>query len=47
MTIIFLFVCVHTQILDTPSLLAEGSKGNKKNIFKDKPSQTNATSSCC
>ncbi|KAL5145944.1 Ras-related protein RABC1 [Glycine soja] len=35
------------KILDTPSLLAEGSKGNKKNIFKDKPSQSDATSSCC
>ncbi|KAK8465691.1 hypothetical protein PHAVU_009G151300 [Phaseolus vulgaris] len=34
------------KILDTPSLLAEGSKSNKKNIFKDKPSN-NATSSCC
>ncbi|KAK7410893.1 hypothetical protein VNO78_02098 [Psophocarpus tetragonolobus] len=35
------------KILDTPSLLAEGSKGIKKNIFKDKPSQSNATTSCC
>ncbi|KAK7353657.1 hypothetical protein VNO80_19108 [Phaseolus coccineus] len=34
------------KILDTPSLLAEGSKSNKKNIFKDKPSNV-ATSSCC
>lgn len=39
---------MHTQILDTPSLLAEGSKGVKKNIFKDKQPQSNAaTSSCC
>ncbi|KAF7834142.1 ras-related protein RABC1-like [Senna tora] len=37
------------QILDTPSLLAEGSKGvNKKNIFKDKaPPSDASTSSCC
>lgn len=38
----------HMQILDTPSLLAEGSKGMKKNIFKEKPPQSDAsTSSCC
>ncbi|RYQ84965.1 hypothetical protein Ahy_B10g104479 isoform A [Arachis hypogaea] len=36
------------KILDTPSLLAEGSKGIKKNIFKDKPPQSDAaTSGCC
>ncbi|XP_022774741.1 ras-related protein RABC1-like isoform X1 [Durio zibethinus] len=36
------------KILDTPSLLAEGSKGVKKNIFKQKPPQPDATtSSCC
>ncbi|KAK7318444.1 hypothetical protein RJT34_03146 [Clitoria ternatea] len=36
------------KILDTPSLLAEGSKGLKKNIFKDNPPQSDAsTSSCC
>ncbi|KAI4345077.1 hypothetical protein L6164_012243 [Bauhinia variegata] len=36
------------KILDTPSLLAEGSKGVKKNIFKEKPPQPGAaTSSCC
>ncbi|XP_027335187.1 ras-related protein RABC1-like [Abrus precatorius] len=35
------------KILDTPSLLAEGSKGLKKNIFKDKPPKSDATSSCC
>ncbi|XP_057496864.1 ras-related protein RABC1-like [Actinidia eriantha] len=36
------------KILETPSLLAEGSKGIKKNIFKEKPSQPDAaTSSCC
>ncbi|XP_057415566.1 ras-related protein RABC1-like [Lotus japonicus] len=36
------------KILDTPSLLAEGSKGVKKNIFKDKQPQADAsTSSCC
>ncbi|TQD89492.1 hypothetical protein C1H46_024958 [Malus baccata] len=36
-------------ILDTPSLLAEGSKGVKKhNIFKEKPPQSDAsTSGCC
>ncbi|WJX40872.1 Ras-related protein rabc1 [Trifolium repens] len=36
------------KILDTPSLLAEGSKGHKKNIFKDKALQSDSsTSSCC
>lgn len=36
------------QILDTPSLLAEGSSGVKKNIFKQKPQESDAsTSSCC
>lgn len=36
------------QILDTPSLLAEGSSGVKKNIFKQKPPQNDAaTSGCC
>ncbi|KAF5745123.1 GTP-binding family protein [Tripterygium wilfordii] len=36
------------KILDTPSLLAEGSKGVKKNIFNQKPPATDAsTSSCC
>ncbi|XP_022750927.1 ras-related protein RABC1-like [Durio zibethinus] len=36
------------KILDTPSLLAEGSKGVKKNIFKQKPLQPDASaSSCC
>ncbi|CAJ2641512.1 unnamed protein product [Trifolium pratense] len=36
------------KILDTPSLLAEGSKGNKKNIFKDKALQSDSSaSSCC
>lgn len=41
---IFLF----WQILDTPSLLAEGSKGVKKNIFKEKPPPSDAsTSGCC
>ncbi|THG02139.1 hypothetical protein TEA_020171 [Camellia sinensis var. sinensis] len=36
------------KILDTPSLLAEGSKGVKKNIFKEKPLQSDAaTSNCC
>ncbi|GFY91293.1 hypothetical protein Acr_07g0014890 [Actinidia rufa] len=35
-------------ILETPSLLAEGSQGIKKNIFKEKQSQPDAaTSSCC
>ncbi|KHN24838.1 Ras-related protein RABC1 [Glycine soja] len=36
------------KILDTPSLIAEGSKGVKKNIFKDRPPQSDASaSSCC
>ncbi|XP_047980630.1 ras-related protein RABC1-like [Salvia hispanica] len=36
------------KILDTPSLLAEGLAGNKKNIFKQKPPvSTDASSSCC
>ncbi|XP_044470578.1 ras-related protein RABC1-like [Mangifera indica] len=37
------------KILDTPSLLSEGSKGVKKNIFKQKPPQADAAaaSSCC
>ncbi|XVF39169.1 hypothetical protein PTKIN_Ptkin01aG0013800 [Pterospermum kingtungense] len=36
------------KILDTPSLLAEGSSGVKKNIFKQNPPQNGAsTSSCC
>ncbi|KAF3639050.1 Ras-related protein RABC2a [Capsicum annuum] len=36
------------QILDTPSLLAEGSAGVRKNIFKQKPPETDAsTSGCC
>lgn len=40
--------CNHMQILDTPSLIAEGSKGVKKNIFKEKAPQPDAsTSSCC
>ncbi|XP_037492851.1 ras-related protein RABC1 isoform X2 [Jatropha curcas] len=36
------------KILDTPSLLTEGSKGLRKNIFTEKPPQSDAsTSSCC
>lgn len=36
------------QILDTPSLLAEGSAGVRKNIFKQKPPESDAsTSGCC
>ncbi|KAF2296628.1 hypothetical protein P3X46_021444 [Hevea brasiliensis] len=35
------------KILETPSLLAEGSSGVKKNIFKEKPPQDVPTSSCC
>ncbi|KAA3479753.1 ras-related protein RABC1-like [Gossypium australe] len=35
------------KILDTPSLLAEGSKGGKKNIFKQKPPQPDASASRC
>jgi len=40
----FIVMYVH-QILDTPSLIAEGAK-SKKNIFKDKPAN-DATTSCC
>ncbi|XP_059643956.1 ras-related protein RABC1-like isoform X2 [Cornus florida] len=36
------------KILDTPALLADGSKGVKKNIFEENPSQSDtSTSSCC
>ncbi|KAL0397572.1 UNVERIFIED_CONTAM: Ras-related protein RABC1 [Sesamum calycinum] len=35
------------KILETPSLLAEGSAGVKKNIFKQKPPESDASSSCC
>lgn len=35
------------KILDTPSLLAEGSKGLKKNIFKQKPPEADAAASGC
>ncbi|KAI9114407.1 hypothetical protein K1719_014635 [Acacia pycnantha] len=36
------------KILDTPSLLAEGSKGLKKNIFNGTPPQAGAyTGNCC
>lgn len=35
------------KILETPSLLAEGSKGVKKNIFKQKPPPDASTSGCC
>ncbi|RAL39873.1 unnamed protein product [Cuscuta campestris] len=37
------------KILDTPSLVGEGSKAIKKNIFKEKPPQASdySTSSCC
>lgn len=35
------------KVLDTPSLLAEGSKGVKKNIFKDKPQSDASASGCC
>lgn len=41
----FFFGCM--QVLDTPSLLAEGSKGVKKNIFKDKPQSDASASGCC
>ncbi|KAK8663746.1 hypothetical protein V6N13_083551 [Hibiscus sabdariffa] len=36
-----------TKILETPSLLAEGSKGVKKNIFKQKPPQPEAAANGC
>jgi small GTP-binding protein len=35
------------KILDTPSLLAEGSATVKRNIFKQKPPETVASSGCC
>ncbi|ONH89747.1 hypothetical protein PRUPE_8G013500 [Prunus persica] len=37
------------KILETPSLLTEGSAGVKKNIFKQKPAESDAasTSGCC
>jgi Ras-related protein Rab-18 len=35
------------KILDTPSLLAEGSKGVKKNIFKQTQPQPDAAASAC
>eukprot|EP00262_Sarcandra_glabra_P001586 TRINITY_DN1171_c0_g1_i1.p1 TRINITY_DN1171_c0_g1~~TRINITY_DN1171_c0_g1_i1.p1 ORF type:complete len:209 (-),score=35.96 TRINITY_DN1171_c0_g1_i1:327-953(-) len=35
------------KILDTPSLLAEGSTGVKRNIFKQQPPADASTSSCC
>ncbi|KAL5848493.1 hypothetical protein ACOSQ3_006527 [Xanthoceras sorbifolium] len=35
------------KILDTRSLIAEGSKGVKKNIFKQKPQADASTSGCC
>ncbi|XP_077213805.1 RAB GTPASE HOMOLOG B18 [Tasmannia lanceolata] len=35
------------KILDTPSLLAEGSTGVKRNIFKQKPQTDASTSGCC
>ncbi|KAL6527518.1 Ras-related protein rabc1 [Orobanche gracilis] len=36
------------NILETPSLLAEGSAGVKRNIFKQKPADSDAsTSGCC
>ncbi|KAL5714607.1 protein-serine/threonine phosphatase [Ranunculus cassubicifolius] len=35
------------KILDTPSLLAEGSSGGKVNIFKEKPPQSGESSGAC
>ncbi|KAK3230508.1 hypothetical protein Dsin_002389 [Dipteronia sinensis] len=35
------------KILDTPSLLAEGSSGVKKNIFKQNPASSDASASGC
>ncbi|KAH7567971.1 hypothetical protein JRO89_XS07G0202500 [Xanthoceras sorbifolium] len=35
------------KILDTPSLLAEGSSGVKKNIFKQNPAPSEASASGC
>ncbi|KAG2389938.1 hypothetical protein LR48_Vigan07g227700 [Vigna angularis] len=35
------------KILETPSLLAEGSSGGKKNIFKQKAQNSDATSGGC
>ncbi|GMJ08616.1 ARABIDOPSIS RAB GTPASE HOMOLOG C1, RAB GTPASE HOMOLOG 18-1, RAB GTPASE HOMOLOG B18 [Hibiscus trionum] len=36
-----------TKILETPSLLAEGSKGVKRNIFRQNPPQPDAAASGC
>jgi len=38
---------VYLQILETPSLLAEGSSGGKKNIFKQKAQSSDASSGGC
>lgn len=39
---------LNLKILDTPTLMAEGSKGVKKNIFSQKPPEADSsTSSCC
>ncbi|XP_011657439.1 ras-related protein RABC1 isoform X2 [Cucumis sativus] len=35
------------KILDTPSLLADGSTGLKKNIFKEKPPETTTSAGGC
>uniref|UniRef100_A0A803KX12 Uncharacterized protein n=1 Tax=Chenopodium quinoa TaxID=63459 RepID=A0A803KX12_CHEQI len=35
------------KVLDTPSLLAEGSAGVKKNIFKQKPPEADESASGC
>ncbi|GMI86682.1 ARABIDOPSIS RAB GTPASE HOMOLOG C1, RAB GTPASE HOMOLOG 18-1, RAB GTPASE HOMOLOG B18 [Hibiscus trionum] len=35
------------KIVDTPSLLAEGSKGMKKNMLNQKPPEPDAATACC
>lgn len=45
---IYLYIDVVKQILETPSLLAEGSTGVKKSIFSQTRDQTkSSTGSCC
>lgn len=38
---------IYMQILETPSLLADGSTAGKRNIFKQAPAQDAAASGCC
>lgn len=41
------FTPADLQILETPSLVAEGASGVKKNIFKQKPPESDASSGGC